>query len=85
MVSLIEELEAREAAARVRVGELESQFAELTVRLDVERETWSRLAPRGVAQRPERLPYGEVPLGIVGQHPGHPGPQFSGPCLPGGS
>ncbi|MBO8191079.1 hypothetical protein ITI46_05125 [Streptomyces oryzae] len=85
MVSLIEELEAREAAARVRVEELESHIAELTVRLEVERETWSRLAPHGAAQRPEHLPYGEVPLGIVGQHLGHRGPQFSGPCLPGGS
>jgi hypothetical protein len=43
MVSLIEELEAREAAARVRVEELESQIAELTARLEAERETWSRL------------------------------------------
>ncbi|MGW3033461.1 hypothetical protein ACWDCB_19880 [Streptomyces sp. NPDC001178] len=43
MVSLIEELEAREAAARVRVEELESPIAELTVRLEAEREAWSRL------------------------------------------
>lgn len=43
MVSLIEELEAREAAARLRVEELESQIAELTVRLEAEREAWSRL------------------------------------------
>ena len=43
MVSLIEELEAREAAVRVRVEALESQIAELMVRLEAERETWSRL------------------------------------------
>ena len=43
MGSLVEELEAREAAARVRVEELESQIAELTARLQAERETWSRL------------------------------------------
>lgn len=43
MVSLIEELDAREAAARVRVEELESRIAELTARLEVERERWSRL------------------------------------------
>lgn len=43
MVSLIEELEAREAAARVRVEELEAKIAELTARLVVEREVWSRL------------------------------------------
>ncbi|MDX3715001.1 hypothetical protein PV733_39985 [Streptomyces europaeiscabiei] len=43
MGSLIEELEAREAAARERVGALESQIAELTVRLEAERESWSRL------------------------------------------
>jgi hypothetical protein len=43
MVSLVEELEAREAAARARVEVLESQIAELTVRLEAERETWSRL------------------------------------------
>ncbi|SFM55532.1 hypothetical protein SAMN04487980_1002364 [Streptomyces sp. cf124] len=43
MGSLFEELEAREAAARVRVEELESQIAELTARLEAERETWSRL------------------------------------------
>jgi hypothetical protein len=43
MGSLFEELEAREAAARVRVEELESEIAELTARLEAERETWSRL------------------------------------------
>lgn len=43
MVSLIEELEAREIAARARVEALESQIAELTARLEAERETWSRL------------------------------------------
>ncbi|HKR50957.1 MAG TPA: hypothetical protein VJT72_15510 [Pseudonocardiaceae bacterium] len=43
MVSLIEELEAREAAARVRVEELEAEIAELTSRLAGEREVWSRL------------------------------------------
>lgn len=43
MVSLLEELEAREAAARARVEELESQIAELTARLEAEREAWSRL------------------------------------------
>lgn len=43
MASLIEELEAREAAARVRVEVLEAGIAELTVRLEGEREAWSRL------------------------------------------
>jgi hypothetical protein len=43
MGSLFEELEARETAARVRVEELESQIAELTARLEAEREIWSRL------------------------------------------
>lgn len=43
MVSLIAELEAREAAARVRVEELEAEIAELTSRLVGEREAWSRL------------------------------------------
>jgi hypothetical protein len=43
MGSLIEELAAREAAARVRVGELEAEIAELASRLEAERETLSRL------------------------------------------
>lgn len=43
MVSLIEQMEAREAAAGVRVEALESQIAELAERLEAERETWSRL------------------------------------------
>ncbi|MDQ1033440.1 hypothetical protein QF035_011022 [Streptomyces umbrinus] len=43
MVSLIEELETREAVARVRVEELEAEIAELTARLVGEREVWSRL------------------------------------------
>ena len=43
MVSLIEELEARESAARGRVEELEAKIAELVSRLDGEREAWSRL------------------------------------------
>jgi hypothetical protein len=43
MVSLIEELEAREAAARARVEELEAEIAELTARLEGVREAWSRL------------------------------------------
>jgi hypothetical protein len=43
MVSLIGELEAREAAARARVEELEAEIAELTSRLVGEREVWSRL------------------------------------------
>ena len=43
MVSLIEELEAREAAARARVEELQAEIAELTSRLVGEREAWSRL------------------------------------------
>ncbi|MET8284403.1 hypothetical protein ABZV80_04040 [Streptomyces sp. NPDC005132] len=43
MGSLIEELEAREAAARVRVKELAAQIAELTARLEGEREALSRL------------------------------------------
>ncbi|WP_330288086.1 hypothetical protein [Streptomyces sp. NBC_00576] len=42
-MSLIEELEAREAAARVRVEELEVKIVELTSRLVGEREAWSRL------------------------------------------
>ncbi|MFI6341331.1 hypothetical protein [Streptomyces sp. NPDC050535] len=43
MGSLLEELEARETVARERVEALESQLAELTVRLEAERDTWSRL------------------------------------------
>ncbi|MFI0243047.1 hypothetical protein [Streptomyces sp. NPDC016845] len=43
MVSLVEELRAREAAARARVEALESQLAELTGQLEAEREVWSRL------------------------------------------
>jgi hypothetical protein len=43
MASLVEELEAREAAARVRVEDLEARITELTGRLEAEREVWSRL------------------------------------------
>lgn len=43
MGSLIGELEAREAAARARVEGLEAEIAELTARLEGEREAWSRL------------------------------------------
>jgi hypothetical protein len=43
MGSLIEELEAREAAARARVEALEAEIVELTARLEGEREAWSRL------------------------------------------
>jgi hypothetical protein len=43
MVSLPEELEAREAAARRRVEELRSQAAELTLRLEAAQEDLSRL------------------------------------------
>lgn len=38
MGSLFEELEAREAAARVRVEELEAEVAELSGRLELARE-----------------------------------------------
>ncbi|MGW7674185.1 hypothetical protein ACWGJX_45170 [Streptomyces sp. NPDC054775] len=40
---MIAELETREAAARVRVEELEAEIAELTSRLAGEREVLSRL------------------------------------------
>lgn len=43
MGSLIEELEVRETAARLRVEDLEAQIVELTARLEGEREAWSRL------------------------------------------
>ncbi|WP_371638817.1 hypothetical protein [Streptomyces virginiae] len=43
MGSLFEELEAREAAARVRVEELEAELAELSGRLEVAREGLERL------------------------------------------
>ncbi|MEU3741924.1 hypothetical protein AB0E78_33300 [Streptomyces sp. NPDC032198] len=43
MGSLIEELEPREAAGRVRVEELEAEIAGLTARLEGEKQTWSRL------------------------------------------
>lgn len=43
MVSLPEELQAREAAARRRVEELESEAAELALRLEKAREDLSRL------------------------------------------
>ncbi|WP_328841024.1 hypothetical protein [Streptomyces europaeiscabiei] len=43
MGALIEELEAREAAARARVEALEAEIVELTARLEGEREARSRL------------------------------------------
>lgn len=43
MGSLFEELEAREAAARVRVGELEAEVAELSGRLRLAKESLGRL------------------------------------------
>ncbi|MFJ8827610.1 hypothetical protein ACIREE_38395 [Streptomyces sp. NPDC102467] len=43
MGSLFEELEAREAVARVRVDELEEQLAEVTGRLEEAREDLGRL------------------------------------------
>jgi hypothetical protein len=43
MGSLFEELEAREAAARVRVGELEAEVAELSGKLGLAREALERL------------------------------------------
>lgn len=43
MGSLIEELEAREAAARARVEALEVEIVKLSARLEGEREAWSRL------------------------------------------
>lgn len=43
MGSLFEELEAREAAARVRVEELEAELAELSGQLDLAREGLERL------------------------------------------
>ncbi|WP_209446283.1 hypothetical protein [Streptomyces sp. MZ04] len=43
MGSLFEELEAREATARVRVDELEEQLAEVTGRLEEARENLGRL------------------------------------------
>lgn len=43
MGSLFEELEAREASARVRVGELEEQLAEVAGRLEEAREDLDRL------------------------------------------
>ncbi|MGW0668077.1 hypothetical protein [Streptomyces sp. NPDC002746] len=36
-------MRVEEAAARLRVEDLESRIAELTGRLEVEREAWSRL------------------------------------------
>ena len=63
MGSLIEELEARETAARVRVEELQEQIAGLTARLEAEREAWSRLviARETVAQVLAERPGVEVP------------------------
>ncbi|MFF1747204.1 hypothetical protein [Streptomyces mirabilis] len=43
MGSLFEELEAREAAARVRVEELEAELAELSGKLELAREALERL------------------------------------------
>ncbi|WP_331744255.1 hypothetical protein OG762_49550 (plasmid) [Streptomyces sp. NBC_01136] len=43
MVSLLEELQLREAAARQRVEELQAEAAELAVRLEKARENLSRL------------------------------------------
>ncbi|MCY0940202.1 hypothetical protein [Streptomyces antarcticus] len=63
MVSLVEELEAREVAARARVEELRERIAELTVRLEAEREAWSRLviARETVAEVVADLPDVELP------------------------
>ncbi|MFG2794641.1 hypothetical protein [Streptomyces sp. NPDC048419] len=44
----MEELEAREAAARVRVEELEAEIAELTARLVVERRAVAKSRTDGV-------------------------------------
>lgn len=62
MGSLFDELEAREAAARVRVEELEAELAELSGQLDLARESLERLriARETVAEvladmTPERL------------------------------
>ncbi|WP_331743752.1 hypothetical protein OG762_48435 (plasmid) [Streptomyces sp. NBC_01136] len=73
MGSLFEELEAREAAARARVEELESQIAELTARLEAERETWSRLrvtretVAEVVAELPVELAApGDQPVRVIG-------------------
>ncbi|MFJ9865750.1 hypothetical protein [Streptomyces sp. NPDC101165] len=71
---------AREAAARVRVEELESQIAELTARLEAERETWSRLRETvaevvaemsssdwaSVAEQPVKPTAGDQPVRVVG-------------------
>ncbi|MCJ0875599.1 hypothetical protein [Streptomyces sp. AP-93] len=43
---MLKKLEAREVAARMRVEKLEVEIAELTVRLEAEREAWTRLRVR---------------------------------------
>ncbi|MFI5868423.1 hypothetical protein [Streptomyces sp. NPDC051546] len=63
MGSLIEELEAREAAARARVEGLEAEIASLAARLEGEREAWSRLriTRETVAEVIGEMP-GQVPV-----------------------
>jgi uncharacterized coiled-coil protein SlyX len=62
MGSLFEELEAREAAARVRVEELEAELAELSGRLDLARESLERLriARETVAEVLAEMTPGEI-------------------------
>jgi hypothetical protein len=77
MGSLTEELEAREAAARERVEALESQIEELTVRLEAERETWSRL-------RVTRETVAEVVAEMSAAGTGRTAPEPVEPAAPGG-
>jgi hypothetical protein len=73
MGSLIEELERREAAARVRVVALEAEIVELTARLEGARETWSRL-------RITRETVADVITDL--EAPGTTAPAAEGPSVP---
>ncbi|MFI2207208.1 hypothetical protein ACH47Z_42375 [Streptomyces sp. NPDC020192] len=76
MVSLTEELQAREAAARRRVEELQSEAAELAIRLEQAREDLSRLeitretvtqvlAELSAAEAEPDIGSGDAPEGLV--------------------
>lgn len=71
MGSLLEELEAREIAARTRVEELESELAELSGRLDFARESLERLriARETVAEVLAEMPPEKPAVSVVEDRP----------------
>jgi hypothetical protein len=78
MGSLFEELEAREAAARVRVEELEAELAELAGKLGAAREVLERLR---VTRETVAEVLAEMAPGVVGV-PVDPGEASAGPVAP---